>query len=130
MHERGDDGDERSAPIAPAPAVPAVIMPCQSRQASRSSWRANQASVPGAHSAAVLPDRPCSSVSTSARKMSSRLRPPAPAWPRSSSSVPSAISRPAGDHADALGHALGDLEDVGGHDDRAAGRDPLAQHRP
>ena len=33
-----------------------------------------------------------------------------------------------GDDADALGHALGDFEDVGGHDDRAARRDALEQH--
>ena len=34
----------------------------------------------------------------------------------------------AGDDADAVGHALGDFEDVRGHDHGAAGRDPLAQH--
>ena len=32
------------------------------------------------------------------------------------------------DDADAVGHALGDFEDVRGHDDGVAGRDPLAQH--
>ena len=34
----------------------------------------------------------------------------------------------AGDDADAIGHALGDLQDMRGHDDGAAGLDVLAQH--
>src|ERR1700722_3621974 len=35
---------------------------------------------------------------------------------------------PLRDHADAVGHALGDLEDMRGHDDGAARGDALAQH--
>ena len=35
---------------------------------------------------------------------------------------------PAGDDADAVGHALGDFENMRGHDDGAAGGDALAQH--
>ena len=63
-------------------------------------------------------------------KRSSRL---VSAWPfcwRSSVSVPSATRRPDGDHADAVGHAFGHLEDVRGHDDGAAGADALAAAAP
>ena len=65
---------------------------------------------------------------TSVRKVSSRLEWPLPAFVRNSSSVPCGDQPAAGDHADAVGHALGDFEDMRGHDDGAAGRDALAQH--
>ena len=49
-----------------------------------------------------------------------RRRPPTPA--RNSSSVPSAMSRPPCENADAVGDALGDFENVGGQDDRSRRR--------
>ena len=59
--------------------------------------------------------------------MSSRLVSFLPLCWRSSSSVPSAISRPAGDHADPVGHALGHFQDMRSHDHGAAVAHALAQ---
>ena len=100
---------------------PPVIIASHSRQARRISCRANQARCGAGHAAAAR-------VSTSAMNMSSRLVSFLPFCWRNSASVPSATRRPDGDDADAVGHALGDFEDVRRHDHgaRRTGRAPAA----
>ena len=107
--------------------LPAVIMLRQSRQARRSSWRGEPAQARpacGAESGALTPRR---SRATSVRNTSSRL-PPRPARRLQLGERALGDQAAARQHADALGHALGDFEDVRGHDDRAAGADARLQH--
>ena len=113
---------------------PPLIMASQSRQARRHSCSANHSVVPAG---AIMPLRPAGP--TSARKVSSRLaRSPATASAPGASFLPAWQPQfvegafgdePAvGDDADAVGHALGDFENMRGHDDGAAGAHPFAQH--
>ena len=62
--------------------------------------------------------------------MSSRLVPLLPAMPAQFVERALGDEPPAGDDADALGHALGDFEDMRGHDDGAAGAHALRAARP
>ena len=111
-----------SATIGARPRRPPVIRPTQSRQERRISCRASQTKECG-------PDHAASACSaTRVRNMSSRLVPLRPARWRSSSSVPSAMSRPRGDDADPLGHALRHFEDVRRHHHGVAGAHAGEQH--
>ncbi len=65
---------------------------------------------------------------TSVRKVSSRLDGGLPGLVAQLVERALGDQPAAGDDADAVGHALGDFEDVRGHDDGAAGGDALAQH--
>ena len=65
---------------------------------------------------------------TRARKVSSRVAALLPACRRKLLERAFGDQPAAGDDADAVGHALGDFEDVRRHDDGAAGGDVLAQH--
>ena len=100
---------------------PAVISDTQSRQPSRSSWPASQVNVAAAHSAAT-------GSATSVRNVSSRLAGGLAGLAAQFVERAFGDQPAAGDDADAVGHALGDFEDMRGHDDGAAGGDALAQH--
>ena len=124
MHEGGKD-DERDGDGAHAIAAARRHQrdPVAPAQAELVAGEPGQC-IGTAHSAATG----CAAGSaTSVRKVSSRLAAVFPVLRCSSSSVPSAIKRPLGDDADAVGHALGDFENMRGHDDGAAGGDALAQ---
>jgi len=83
-----------------------VTIACQSRQERRSSWRTSQASETCAGAGA-----------TGAETLTRRL-----------GEVALGYETSVGEHNDALGHALGDLQDMRGHDDGAAGANPRLQH--
>ena len=94
---------------------PAVIIDSQSRQPRRNSCPASQVIVAGE----LTRRRPA--ARTSVRNVSSRL------VAVFASLLAQLVERAlgdqpaAGDDADAVGHALGDLENMRGHDDGAAG---------
>ena len=104
------DGKRACAPAPPRGHHSQPIPP-----ASRSSCRANQAKLPDRLT------RPLLALRHQAEERVFQARAALPACRRNSSKVPCAISRPSGDDADAVGHALRDFEDMGRHDDGAAG---------
>ena len=101
--------------------MPAVIIPRQSRQARRNSWRGEPGSRRrGAHHAAA---------GVRYQREEDVLEAAAAAGAEAELGERALGDQTAaGQHADALGHALGDLEDVGGHDDGAAGADARLEH--
>jgi hypothetical protein len=108
--------------------LPAVIIESQSRQASRSSLRANEATDWG--EAEMRPPhqrlRRGKEDVLEAHLAELRAGVGGGAQLRKRSFADEAAL---GDYADTIGHAFGNVENVGGHDDRHAARDVLAQHR-
>ncbi len=104
---------------------PAVISATQSRQPRRKLVAGEPRQCIGtAHSAATG----CATGSaTSVRKVSSRLAAVFPVCLVQFVERAFGDQAPAGDDADAVGHAFGDFENMRGHDDGAAGGDALAQ---
>ena len=105
---------------------PAVTIDSQSRQARRNSCRANQARVPGRLTPRRLFGDQSEEGVFEARILQARAAIaglPAQLFEGALRDQP-----PARDDADPIGHALGDVEDVRGHDHGAAGGDVLAQH--
>ena len=119
MNDDEDDQRDRDDARAAAPPGRHHRRASRARRAATRGWRARRVSRL-AHAAAA-----CSA--TSVRKC-------LPGWSRPCRSAAQLVERAfgdqpaAGDDADAVGHALGDLEDVRGHDHGAAGGDALAQH--
>ena len=104
---------------------PAVISATQSRQPRRSSWPASQVNVAGRLTGS---DRLRRRLGDQREEGIFQAGGGFPGLAVQFVERAFGDQAPAGDDADAVGHALGDFENMRGHDDGAAGGDALAQH--